>query len=153
MKNILFDTENYKKIFGKDYIRVKLSVLWLFVMLNYIYADILTLMDSTVLNDLISGEMEISQEFLFLGAILMELPIAMVVLSLCLKYRFNRVANIVVGSIKTLAVFGSLFVGDLSLYYLLFAIIEITFTSLIVWTALKWSYSENELDTSIKSEE
>ena len=35
--------------------RVKLAVLWTFVMFNYVYADIMTLMDSSVLNELLTG--------------------------------------------------------------------------------------------------
>jgi len=131
----------FKKIFGTEYMKVKLSVLWLFVMLNYIYADIITLMDSSVLKELVAGSaggLQITQGFLLMGAVLMEIPIAMVVLSLVLKYRVNRWANITAGSIKTLAVFASMFVGTPALYYLFFGIIEMVFTSLIVWYAWKW---------------
>jgi hypothetical protein len=141
----MFDTKSFKKILGSDYIKVKLSILWLFVMLNYIYADILTLMDSSVIKELITGRvggMEITPSFLFMGAILMELPIAMVVLSLVLKYKINRWANILVGGIKTLAVLASMFVGTPTLYYALFGIIEIVFTSYIVYLAWKWPNKE-----------
>jgi len=134
----------FKKIFGKDYIKVKLSLLWLFVMLNYIYADILTLMDSSALNDILSGALGITPLFLFVGAILMEIPIAMVFLSLILKNNINRLANIIAGIIKTLAVLGSLFVGTPALYYAFFAIIEIVATSYIVYLAWKWSEPKSE---------
>jgi hypothetical protein len=129
---------NFKKIFGKDYIKIKLSLLWLFVILNYIYADILTLMDSVVLNDILSGSLGITPIFLFMGAILMEIPIAMVILSLILKYKINRLANIIAGIIKTLAVFGTMFVGIPTLYYLFFGVIEIITTITIVIIAWKW---------------
>jgi len=134
----------FKKILGKDYIKVKLSLLWLFVMLNYIYADILTLMDSSALNDILSGALGITPLFLFVGAILMEIPIAMVFLSLILKNNINRWANIIAGIIKTLAVLGSLFVGTPTLYYAFFAIIEIVATSYIVYLAWKWSEPKSE---------
>ncbi|MEN7981934.1 MAG: DUF6326 family protein [Nanoarchaeota archaeon] len=131
----------FKKIFGKEYMKAKLSVLWIFVMFNYVYADILTLMDSSVLKELITGSvggLQITQGFLLAGAILIEIPIAMVVLSLVLKYKANRLANIIAGTIKTTAVFLSMFVGAPTLYYMFFGTIEIVTTSLIVWFAWRW---------------
>lgn len=127
-----------KNIFGKEWIKIKLALLWLFVVLNYIYADILSLMDSTVLNDILNGAINITPLYLFLGAILMEIPIAMILLSLILKKEFNRWANILAGLIKTLAVVGSLFVGVPTLYYLFFAAIEIATTIAIIVIAWKW---------------
>ena len=133
--------ENFKKIFGKDFIKVKLALLWLFVMLNYIYADIMTLMDSSVLKEMLTGDvdgMQITPTFLFFCAILMEIPIAMVLLSLILKKSINRWTNIFAAAIKTLAVFGTLFVGTPSAYYALFATIEIVTTIYIIYLAWKW---------------
>lgn len=131
----------FEKIFGKEYVKVKLSLLWLFVMLNYIYADILTLMDASVLKEMLTGNvdgMQITPTFLFFGAILMEIPIAMVVLSLVLKKKVNRWANITAGALKTLAVCGTLFVGVPTLYYSFFAVIEIATTLCIIYIAWKW---------------
>ena len=137
---------SFKTLLGRDYIKAKLSLLWLFVTLNYIYADILSLMDATVLNDILTGAVgdgvEITPAFLFFGAILMEIPIAMVVLSLVLKRRINRWANILAAAIKTAAVAGSLFVGTLALYYLFFGIVEILTTLYIIWVAWTWKTPE-----------
>ena len=121
--------------------KVKLSTLWVFVMFNYIYADILTLMDPAVLKEIMTGTvggLEMTQGFMLGAAILMETAIVMVVLSRVLKYRANRWANIIAGTIKTAAVFLSLFVGTPAMYYTFFATIEIACTLLIVWYAWKW---------------
>lgn len=126
--------------------KVKLSTLWVFVMFNYIYADILTLMDPAVLKEIITGTvggLEMTQGFLLGAAILMEIPIAMVVLSRVLKYRANRRANIIAGTIKTAAVFLSMFVGTPALYYIFFGTIEMACTLLIVWYAWTWPNPEN----------
>lgn len=135
----------FKQLFGKEYVKVKLSLLWLFVMLNYIYADILTLMDSSVLKEILSGVIgagiQVTPGFLLAGAILMEIPIAMIILSLLLKYKINRWANIIAGIIKTLAVFASMFVGTPALYYIFFGIIEIFTTLYIVKIAWTWQNS------------
>ena len=132
--------------------KVKLSTLWIFVMFNYIYADILTLMDPAVLKEIVTGTvggLEMTQGFLLGAAILMETAIVMVVLSRVLKYRANRWANIIAGIIHTAAVFLSLFVGTPAMYYTFFATIEIACTLLIVWYAWKWINPEVSPDNII----
>ncbi len=125
---------------------VRLQTLWIFVMFNYLYADVLGLHDSAVLKEIITGQvgsLEISQGFLLVAAILMETAIAMVLLSRILKYGANRWANMIVGVIHTAAVLSSMFVGTPILYYMFFGIIEIACTSFIVWYAWNWTNPEN----------
>lgn len=70
----------------------------------------------------------------------MEIPIAMILLSRILKYRVNRWANIIAGSVKTVVMVSSMFVGDgPTLYYLFCGTIEIACTSFIVWYAWNWT--------------
>ena len=74
----------------------KLSTLWLFAVLNYLYADIITLMDPAILEQIIAGRigpLRITEGFLLGAAILIETAIAMVLLSRVLGYRANRWAN------------------------------------------------------------
>ena len=88
--------------------KVKLSTLWVFVMFNYLYADVITLFDAVLLEEPMTGDagpFQITQEFLLGAAILMEIAIAMVVLSRVLKYRANRRPNIIAGTIETAALF------------------------------------------------
>lgn len=126
--------------------KVRLQTLWIFVMFNYLYADVLGLHDPVVLKEILTGQvggLELNQGFLLGAAILMETAIAMVLLSRILKYGANRWANMVVGVIHTAAVLSSMFVGTPSLYYMFFGTIEIVCTSLIVWYAWKWVNPEN----------
>jgi len=128
--------------------KVILSALWIFATLNYLYCDVLGLMDSVLLNQYLIGEvngMTVDQNFLLAGAILMEIPIAMVLLSLILKYKANRWTNIIAGSIKTIVMILTMFVGP-TLYYIFFGTIEIATTIFIVWYAWNWSESSNSLD-------
>ena len=118
-----------------------LSLLWIFVTLNYLYCDILTLMDSTILKQFLTGTVEgmnITQNYLFWGAILMEIPIAMVLLSKLLTYKINRVSNMIAGLIKTVAMILTLLVGKPTVYYSFFGTIEILTTVFIIWYAWKW---------------
>lgn len=120
---------------------VKFSTLWIFAMFNYLYADVVALMDPEGLKQLLTGtvgSLHITQGFLLAAAILMETAIAMVLLSRVLPYRANRWANIIAGMLHTAAVISSLFVGTPTLYYLFFGTIEIVCTSFIVWYAWTW---------------
>jgi hypothetical protein len=125
-------------------IRVRLSVLWLFATLNYIYADVFFCID--VLGSKKGGSSVIHfSPGAWLGiAILMEIPMAMILLSRILKPRANRWANIVAGTIETAAVLLTSFILPIlnlmgtSSYYLFFGAIEVACTSLIVWYAWRW---------------
>jgi len=78
------------------------------------------------------------------AAILMETAIAVVLFSRILPYRANRWANIFSGVLHTLAVAGSMFVGDeVEPYYMFMATIEIICTLYIVWAAWNWSISDD----------
>jgi len=113
-------------------IRVRLSTLWVFMLLNYLYCDVLTLFDPTVPRDL-------SRDALLAASFLMEIPIAMVLLSRLLKFRQNRWANIIVGTFLVVVQVSTLFVGSgPTAYYLFFSAIEIPCLLFIVWTAWRW---------------
>ena len=111
--------------------RVKLQTLWTFVTLNYVYADVVTLFDKTVVTSL-------SQTALLGAAILVETAIAMVLLTRALKRKANRWANIIVGAVNTIAVLASLLVATPAPYYIFFAAIEIPTTIVIMWYAWTW---------------
>ena len=120
------------------------STLWVFLMFNYLYADVMGLMDSTLLRQYLTGAvngMTVDGQMLFAAAILMELPIAMIVLSRICSDRVVRVLNIVAGSIKALVVFATLFVGHPQSYYVFFAAIEVVVAAGIVVTAARWRVS------------
>ena len=137
---------NNKTIETKDR-KVILSTLWIFAMLNYLYCDILALMDPDLLNQFITGNVggiHMTQAFLLQAAILMEIPTAMVLLSKVLKHGANRWANMIAGTIMTVVQFSTLFIGSSpALYYIFFSIVEIACTSLIVWYAWKWPNPEH----------
>jgi hypothetical protein len=125
--------------------KVVLSSLWVFAVLNYLYADVLTLMDPAMLNKIISGTVAVKMTpmTLLAAAILMETAIVMVILARFLNYKANRWANIIVGFIHTTAVFSSMFAGKPAPYYLFCGIIEIMCTSFIIWYAWTWRKPQN----------
>jgi hypothetical protein len=113
-------------------IRVRLSTLWVFMLFNYLYCDVVTLFDRTLATSL-------TPDALLAASFLMEIPIAMILLSRVLKHRSNLWANVIAGVFMTVVQVGSLFVGTPAHYYLFFSTIEITCLLVIVLTAWTWA--------------
>jgi hypothetical protein len=127
----------------------KLSTLWIFVALNYLYCDVVSLMDPELLPLYLRGNvngLELTPAFLLGAGILVEIFIAMVLLSRVLPYRTNRWANIAAGTIMTAVQSATLFVGVPAPYYLFFSVIEIATTVLIVWFAWNWPESVAQVE-------
>jgi hypothetical protein len=133
---------------------VMLATLCIFVMFNYIYADILTLYFNPALHPdawqrFLSGQTEAirtTQGFALVAAIVLEIAIGMVLLARVLPYQANRWANVIAAVIETAAV--ALLVTRplyLNLYYVFFAVIEIACTLFIVWYAWTWPRSQRGL--------
>ena len=83
----------------------KLSILWIFAVLNYVYADGIALFDPAIISRIItghSGSLHFTPYFLLGISIFMEIP--MVVLSRALPYRLNRWANLIAGAMETIVV-------------------------------------------------
>lgn len=134
--------------------RVVLSTLWIFAVLNYIYADVYSLFFNPVLQPEAArrfaegyvGDIQITQGFVLVTAILMETAIAMVLLSRVLPYRANRWANILAGGLHTLFVAWSLIGDTPNGFYLMFAAIEVACTLFIVWYAWTWPAPANQAE-------
>ena len=131
-----------KKTAEKLDTKVLLSTLWIVVMINMAYADILSLHIPGVLDEVaktsVSTGTPITQLMLG-GAIMLEIPIAMIFLSRVLKYKVNRWANII-ASVITIAYV----VGGRAPYphYTFIATVEVVCMLLIAWDAWKWANPE-----------
>jgi threonine/homoserine/homoserine lactone efflux protein len=116
-------------------VKVRLSTLWVFMLLNYLYCDVLGLFDPGLPKNL-------TQEALLAASFLMEIPIAMVLLSRTLQYRPDRWANVIAGAFMAVVQASTLFVGTApTTYYVFFSVIEIACLLFIVWTAWRWADS------------
>ena len=115
---------------------IKLSIIWVALMLTYLLGDVLRIFSGDFTAGEIGG-MQVSQK-MFLGlAILMVIPIVMVFLSLTLKQPVNRWANIVVAAF--------FFIFNLiglptypSAYDKFLIVVGLAFNVLTVWYAWKW---------------
>ena len=125
-------------------VRMKLSALWVALMLVYIYCDIYSLFRTGVIEEMISGRMgpfPVTQGSLLSASILMMIPAVMVFLSLTLKPKINRWANIILGVLYTFVNFSNL-IGEAWAFYIFIGIVEVVLSFLIVGYAWKWHNPE-----------
>lgn len=118
-----------------------LSTIWIFAVLNYLYCDLLSLMDANTLRQHLTGTvggLRFTEGFLLGAGILMEISMAMVLLAKVLPTRANRLANIAAGMIMVVVQIGTLLIGHSTMHYWFFSIVEITAMALIVWVAWTW---------------
>ena len=122
--------------------KVLLSTLWIVVMINMAYADILGLFIPGALEEVAKTSVSTGTtipQLMLIGAIMLEIPIAMILLSRVLKYKVNRWANIIASVITIAYVVGG---GSLVPHYIFIATIEVVCMLLIVWFAWKWHNPE-----------
>ena len=108
-------------------VKLKLSAIWVTLMLFYIYADILGFYTPGTIEQVVSGDIggvQITDGFLFVMAIWMAVPSVMVFLSLALKAKVNRWVNIVAAIVSMLVLGATFFAGEFSVRYTFQAIIE-----------------------------
>jgi Sec-independent protein secretion pathway component TatC len=134
-----------KKTTEMEDTRVKLSTLWVVVMFNIVFADLVGFVHPGALERIMAGEVgfELTQGLLLLFSIFLAIPIAMIFLSRVLTSRANRWANISAGALTVLFVIGG---GSTTLSYIFFATTEIVFLSLIIWYA--WTLPKQEAGTN-----
>src|SRR5215813_10760124 len=127
--------------------KARLSLLWIFVLLNYLYADVVALFAIAGR----SNSFEPLPPWALMGsAVLMEIPIAMILACRLLPFKANRLANIIAGSLLTLVNGFLTFVAPLLGMgrppafpeYLFFATIETACTLIIIRQAWTWSRIE-----------
>jgi hypothetical protein len=126
-------------------IKERLSLLWLFALLNYLYADVTALW--AIVGASKNQAPHISDLLLLGSSVFMEIPIAMILGSRLLPFRANRPANIIAGIIVTVVNGAVTFVVPLVSTarppafssYLFFGTIETVCTVIIIWQAWNWS--------------
>jgi Family of unknown function (DUF6326) len=115
-------------------IKTKLSTLWIVVMINMVFADILTITVELVNKNTldIPGDVKV---IMAIAAIVTNIPILMIYLSRVLPYKWNRLTNIFAGIFTIIYIVGP---GDTSLHYLIIASIEVIILLIIIVNSWKW---------------
>jgi hypothetical protein len=116
--------------------KARLSTLWIVVMFNMLFADVLTLYIPEYAQEVVAGttSVEITEGLMLAMAVLIEIPIAMIILSRVLGDTANRRVNIAAAVFTAVFIVGG---GELVLHYLFFAAVEIVCLALIVWSVWK----------------
>jgi hypothetical protein len=113
-------------------IKVRLSALWVFVLFNYLWCDVLGLFA-------LATPDRLSAEGLLAASVLMEIPVAMALVSRLWRHPASRWLNVAAALFMTLVQVSTLFVGTATTSYVLFSAIEIAGLLLVAWTALRWN--------------
>jgi hypothetical protein len=120
--------------------RIKLSALWVALMLTYLLGDVLRIFSG----DFVAGEMggmEIGQGLYLVLAAMLVIPVVMVFLSLTLPLKANRWANIILA----IFFFGFNLIGlptYPSAYDRFLIIVGLLFNALTIWYAWRWQKPE-----------
>lgn len=125
-----------------DKSRMILSTLWIYMVANYIYCDVFSLMEPVFIQALAAGghfgDITITKEFLFIFSIVMQIPVVMIVLPRILPGRLNRVINIITALIMAMIQIWSFGAGSESTpHYIFFSIIELITLLVIMVLAVK----------------
>src|SRR5512147_734776 len=127
-----------KKTTKKIDTKVLFSTLWIVVMINMAYADILSLHIPGTFDEVAKTSVSTGApipQLMLGGAIMMEIPVAMIILSRVLKYGVNRWGNILVGIFTIAYIWG----GAASYpHYIFIAMVETFCLLLIIWNAWTW---------------
>ena len=115
-----------------DITKIKLSALWIVVMFNITFADIVGFIHPGALEKIIEGDFgfSITPEILLLFSVFLEIPIAMIFLSLVLSDRMSRWLNTFAVAFTILFVVGG---GSATYSYCFFAAAEIVCMLVILW--------------------
>ncbi len=116
--------------------KVKLSTLWIIIMFNMVFADILSLFIPWMLEELIefAGDTPISH-LMLIGAIIHQIPIFMIFLSRILNYKTNRILNITASIITIIYVIWG---GSLFPHYIFIATVEVILMLYIIKISYNW---------------
>ena len=123
-------------------VKLVLSALWIAMLFVFAYVDIFGFYRADVLDAALDGKVAttdftVNQVFLTLTLIYVLLPSLMVVLSLVLKPRVNRIINIVVSLLYMISIIVSC-IGETWTYYILGSVVEAILLAAIARVAWMW---------------
>ena len=117
-------------------IQTKLTLLWIVVMLNMAFADILGLYIPGVHEQVaeFAGDTPVAN-LMLIAAIAHQIPLAMVFLSQILRRHLNKIFNIIAATLTIVYVVGG---GSSLPHYILIASIEVLCLLYIIWLSARW---------------
>ncbi|WP_299519080.1 DUF6326 family protein [uncultured Serinicoccus sp.] len=136
-------------------VQAKLAAAWTSFMFLYVYVDVLALYKPGVVDGILAGvvwELDITPTWAISALTLLAMPILMVVLSMTLPARANRVTNLVVASLQVpFAAFNA--VGEVGqpwmYFYVLGVALEVIVLAFILRCAWTWPRRTASPSTSV----
>ena len=122
-------------------VQAKLAAAWTSVMFLYAYVDIIAFFKPGVIDDILAGkvwEFDVSQTLLTTFLALMAIPILMVVLSMTLPARANRITNLIVASVQVPYAAFNVLGESWTYFYGLGVVLEVILLALILRYAWTW---------------
>jgi len=123
--------------------RVLLSILWIFVILNFFARDIHELGRPGMLEQMMSGTVDgvkITELLMLFGGIMIEFPIVMTVLTLLLPHGGNRWANIGTGLLTIVMIVAMNLKPDLDNVFFM----GIQLIALVAIITIAWRWRDND---------
>ena len=120
----------------------KITMLWIVVLINMAFADILSLFYPGAIDEVASGVVEgvvLTPVFLLVAAVFIEIGIVMIFLTGTLAPRTSRIANLTAAAFTILFVVGG---GSLKLHYIFFGSAEVIALLYIAYLAWNWRNCE-----------
>jgi hypothetical protein len=122
-------------------VRAKLAATWTSFMFLYAYVDILGFYTPGTIEDILDNkvfEFDLSQTFSTTALTLVAIPIFMVVLSMTLPARMNRITNLIVAALYVPVTVFNVAGGFYLYFYGLGVVLELVLLALIVRYAWTW---------------
>ncbi len=120
-------------------VRIKISALWTSMLFVFAYVDLFSLYRPDFRADLEAGEIAgftVNQAFLLATTAYVAIPSLMLFLTLVLRPRVNRIANIALAVVYALTIVAGA-IGEWN-YYILGSAIEVALLAAIVYYAWTW---------------
>lgn len=121
-------------------VRIRLAALWIATMLVVAFVDIFQFYRADIREQIEAGrvlDFEIGQLFMLAIVAYVTVPTLMIVLSILLPYRANRITNLVVAVVFAVTIVGAA-IGEWG-YYLFASAVEFGLLAAIFTLALRWT--------------
>ena len=121
-------------------VRLKISALWVAMLFLFAYGDIFGLFVPGRIDEIRGGQIsgiEITQTFLLAASVYVAIASLMIFLTLVLRPRVNRWANIVLPILYIVSIVASV-IGESWVYFWFLSIAEGVLLLLIIWYAWRW---------------
>ena len=122
-------------------VQAKLAAAWTSFMFLYVYVDILAFYKPGVVDDILVGvvwKFDITQTWAITALTLLAIPIFMVVLSMTLPARANRITNLIVASVQVPYAAFNVVGESWTYFYGLGVVLEVIVLALILRYAWTW---------------